>query len=138
MAALDTNVLVRFLVQDDAKQGLLARALIRSTLENGEPLFVPVTVMLELEWVLRSNFGFDKAQIIQTLSSLLATSELSFESETAVEVAVESFRQTKADFSDCIHIALCDAAGMTPMWTFDRAAAKVAGAKLLPDDRERV
>ena len=64
MAALDTNVLVRFLVQDDAKQGLLARELIRSTLAKGEPLFVPVTVMLELEWVLRSNFGFDKAQII--------------------------------------------------------------------------
>jgi predicted nucleic-acid-binding protein len=133
VAALDTNVLVRFLVQDDAKQGLLARELIQSTLEKGEPLYVPVTVMLELEWVLRSNFDFDKAQIILTLSSLLAASELSFESETSVEVAVELFRQNKADFSDCIHIALCHAAGMTPMWTFDRAASKVDGAKLLTE-----
>ncbi|MDR3369213.1 type II toxin-antitoxin system VapC family toxin [Rhodoferax sp.] len=131
MAALDTNVLVRFLVQDDAKQGLLARELIRSILAKGEPLFVPVTVMLELEWVLRSNFGFDKAQIILTLSNLLAAAELSFESETAVDVAVELFRQNKADFSDCVHVALCHAAGMTPMWTFDRAASKVDGAQLL-------
>lgn len=133
MAALDTNVLVRFLVQDDAKQGLLARELIRSTLAKGEPLFVPVTVMLELEWVLRSNFGFDKAQIILTLASLLSASELSFESEKSVEVALELFRQNKADFSDCVHIALSHSAGMTPMWTFDRAASKVDGAKLLSE-----
>jgi len=133
MAALDTNVLVRFLVQDDVKQGLLAKELIRSILAKGEPVYVPVTVMLELEWVLRSNFGFDKAQIILTLSSLLATSELSFESEAAVEVAVELFRKNKADFSDCIHIALSHAAGMAPMWTFDQAASKVDGAKLLSD-----
>lgn len=133
MAALDTHVLVRFLVQDDANQGLLARELIRSTLTKGEPLFVPVTVMLELEWVLRSNFGFDKAQIILTFSSLLATAELSFESEAAVEVAVELFRQNKADFSDCVHVALSHAAGMTPMWTFDLAASKVDGAQRLSD-----
>ncbi|PIQ51872.1 MAG: twitching motility protein PilT [Comamonadaceae bacterium CG12_big_fil_rev_8_21_14_0_65_59_15] len=133
MAALDTNVLVRFLVQDDAKQGLLARELIRSTLAKGEPLFVPVTVMLELEWVLRSNFGFDKAQIMLTLASLLAASELSFESEKSVEVALELFRQNKADFSDCVHIAISHSAGMTPMWTFDRAASKVDGAKLLSE-----
>jgi predicted nucleic-acid-binding protein len=131
VAALDTNVLVRFLVQDDAGQGLLARELIQSTLEKGEPLFVPVTVMLELEWVLRSNFSFDKQDIIQTLSSLLAALELSFESEHAVEVALELFRQSSADFSDCMHIALCHAAGMQPMWTFDRAAAKLGGAELL-------
>ncbi len=89
--------------------------------------------MLELEWVLRSNFGFDKAQIILTLSGLLTTSELSFESETAVEVAVELFRQHKADFSDCIYIALSHAAGMAPMWTFDRTASRVGGATLLSD-----
>ena len=133
MAALDTNVLVRFLVQDDAKQGLLARELIRSTLAKGEPLFIPVTVMLELEWVLRSNFGFDKAQIILTLTSLLAASELSFESEKSVEVALQLFRQNKADFSDCVHIALSHSAGMAPMWTFDQAASKVDGAKLLSE-----
>lgn len=133
MAALDTNVLVRFLVQDDVKQGFLARELIRSTLAKGDPLFIPVTVMLELEWVLRSSFGFDKAQIILTLASLLAAAELSFESESSIEVALELFRQSKADFSDCVHIALTHAAGMTPMWTFDRTASKVAGAQLLSD-----
>ncbi len=61
MAALDTNVLVRFLVQDDAAQGEAAARLIRNGIRAGTPLFVPVTVRLELEWVLRSAFGFDKA-----------------------------------------------------------------------------
>lgn len=131
MAALDTNVLVRFLLEDDARQGLLARRLVHAALEQGEALFVPVTVMLELEWVLRSNFGFDKANIVRTLSSLLAAVELRFESESAVEVALELFRNHKADFSDCVHIALSHAAGMAPLLTFDRAASRVVGAQLL-------
>ena len=59
MAALDTNVLVRFLVQDDARQGAAASRLIRSGVEAGGTLFVPVTVVLELEWVLRTDFPSD-------------------------------------------------------------------------------
>ena len=78
--------------------------------------------------------GHDRPEYpILTLTSLLATSELSFESEQSVEVALELFRQNKADFSDCVHIALSHEAGMTPMWTFDRAASKVDGAKLLSE-----
>ena len=56
MAAIDTNVLVRFLIQDDEQQGHLARKLIQHVLARGETLFIPVTVLLELEWVLRSHF----------------------------------------------------------------------------------
>lgn len=131
MAALDTNVLVRYLIQDDARQGFLAKELVSTAVERGESLFVPVTVLLELEWVLRSNFEFAKHQITLVLSSLLASMELIFESETAVEVALELFRQNKADFADCLHIALAHAAGREPLWTFDKAAAKVDGGKLV-------
>ena len=65
MAALDTNVLVRFLVRDDAAQGEAAANLIRSGVRSGNALFIPVTVALELEWVLRSAFNFDKAAVMQ-------------------------------------------------------------------------
>lgn len=131
MASLDTNVLVRYLVQDDGRQGALAKDLIRAALRAGETLFIPVTVMLELEWVLRSSFGFDKEQIMMTTSSLLASAELSFESEPAVEVALALYHRNTADFADCVHVALAHAAGESPLWTFDRAASKIAGAKIL-------
>lgn len=131
MAALDTNILVRFLVEDDVAQLAAARKLIARAVRTGEPLFVPITVALELEWVLRSAFGFGKSAAVQTLSDLLSTAELSFESEGALEAALVFYSQSVADFSDCLHVALAASAGQAPLWTFDKAAAKVKGAKLL-------
>ena len=131
MAALDTNVLVRYLVQDDDRQLAAARKLILAAVGAGETLYVPITVLLELEWVLRSSFGFEKEQIVATLSSLLATVELSFESEAAAEIALALYQRGQADFSDCVHVALAHAAGQSPLWTFDRAASKLDGAKAL-------
>lgn len=131
MAALDTNILVRYLVEDDDAQLAAAKKLIRAAVRAGDTLYVPITVMLELEWVLRSNFGFTKDTVTETLSALLSTAELSFESELAIEVALAQYQASSADFSDCIHAALAYAAGESPLWTFDRAAAKVEGARLL-------
>ncbi len=131
MAALDTNVLVRFLVQDDARQGAAAHRLIRGAVDAGGALFVPVTVVLELEWVLRSSFRFDKSGVLQALFGLLGSFELVFESEGAVEAALGQYADSTADFADCLHAALALMAGEQPLWTFDKAAAKVYGAKLL-------
>jgi predicted nucleic-acid-binding protein len=131
VAALDTNVLVRFLVQDDARQAATATRLIRRAVDGGATLFVPVTVVLELAWVLRSSFGFDKAAVVQALFGLLGTFELAFESEGAVEAALGQYADGKADFADCLHAALAMVAGQQPFWTFDKLAAKVDGARLL-------
>jgi predicted nucleic-acid-binding protein len=131
VAALDTTVLVRFLVQDDARQGAAARRLIRGGVDAGSALFVPVTVVLELEWVLRASFGFDKDAVLQAMFGLLGSFELSFESEGAVEAALGQYADGSADFADCLHAALALMAGEQPLWTFDKAAAKVDGAKLL-------
>ena len=131
MASLDTNVLVRYLVQEDEQQFLLAKKLIRIAVRAGDTLYIPVTVMLELEWVLRSNFKFSKVQVISTLSALLSSHELSCESETAIEIALTLYVKGNADFADCMHVALAHMAGESPLWTFDRAAAKVDGAKLI-------
>ncbi len=131
MPALDTNVLVRYVVQDDAAQLAAAKRLISRCVDEGLRLFVPVTVVLELEWVLRSNFGFGKDAVLRTLSTLFSAAELTFESERALEVALQLFREGSADFADCIHIALATQAGEQPLWTFDKGAAKVSGARLL-------
>lgn len=129
MAALDTNVLVRLLVQDDATQCDQARALIEAQVQRGEVLYVPVTVVLELEWVLRSRYRFAKAQVVQALAGLLAAAELSLGDETAIEIALSLYGVGRADFADCVHLALAHQAGATPWCTFDEAAAKLPGAE---------
>lgn len=131
MPALDTNVLVRYIVHDDETQLAAAKRLISRIVGEGSTLFVPVTVVLELEWVLRSSFGFAKDDVLLTLSSLFSAAELSFESDRALEVALHLFRDSSADFADCLHVALATQAGEQPLWTFDKGAAKVSGAQLL-------
>ncbi len=131
MPALDTNVLVRYVVQDDETQLAAARRLIRKCVADGRPLFVPVTVALELEWVLRSNFGYAKDEVMEVMSSLFSAAELTFESERALEVALQLYREGSADFADCLHIALVAQAGEMSLWTFDKGAAKVGGAQLI-------
>ena len=131
MPALDTNVLARYIVRDDAAQLAAVKRLISRFLAQGATLFVPVTVVLELEWVLRSNFEFSKDDVLLTLSSLFSAAELTFESERALEVALQLFRKGSADFADCLHVALATQAGEQPLWTFNKGAAKVSGAQLL-------
>ena len=94
-------------------------------------MFVPVTVALELEWVLRSNFEFAKDDVVHVLASLFSAVELEFESDRALEVALQLFREGTADFADCVHVALALQAGQQPLWTFDRRASRVPGASLL-------
>ena len=131
MPALDTNVLVRYLVQDDEAQLASARRLIRKSISEGRTLFVPVTVTLEFEWVLRASFAYAKDEVMQALSSLFSAAELIFESERALEVALQLYHSSSADFADCLHIALSAQAGELPLWTFDKRAAKVNGAELM-------
>jgi predicted nucleic-acid-binding protein len=131
MPSLDTNVLVRYLVEDGAAQLAAARRFIRKCVTEGQALFIPVTVSLELEWVLRSNFGIGKDAVVQTLSDLLSSAELTFESERALEVALLLYKEGSADYSDCLHIALAVEAGEQPLWTFDKVASRVDGARLL-------
>ena len=131
MPALDTNVLVRYIVQDDEAQFASASKLIRKCVADGHTLFVPVTVVLELEWVLRARFGYPKDDVMAALSTLFSAAEMSLESERALEVALQLYRSGPADFADCVHIALVAQAGALPLWTFEKAAAKVNGAKAI-------
>jgi predicted nucleic-acid-binding protein len=131
MPALDTNILIRYVVGDDAAQLAAARRLISRCVREGLTLYVPVTVVLELEWVFRKRFDFAKEDVLRALSGLYSAAELTFQSEQALEVALQLFRESSADFADCLHVALATHAGEQPLWTFDKSAAKVSGARLL-------
>jgi predicted nucleic-acid-binding protein len=131
MPALDTNVIVRYVVQDDLAQLAAARRLIARCVREGLALFLPVTVVLELEWVLRSSFGYEKDDVLNVLASLFSAAELVIESEQALEVALQLYRESRADFADCLHVALAAQAGEAPLWTFDKDAARIGGAQLL-------
>ena len=132
MAALDTNVLVRWLTNDDVAQCAIVGRVFDAAIGSADRLFVTVTVMLELEWVLRSKYRYDKPQVITALNALLDVTELEFQTEPALEQALWMFKQTGSrDFADCLHIALVSQAGQGPLLTFDERASKVEGAQLL-------
>jgi predicted nucleic-acid-binding protein len=129
--SVDTNILVRLLTQDDVQQAQAVDRLLARHVKNGDMLFVPITVVLELEWVLRSRLALDKADVIQAMSALLTMVELSFESEGALEQALVDYQEGGADFGEYIHLALSRSHHALPFWTFDRKAAKATGAKVL-------
>jgi predicted nucleic-acid-binding protein len=94
-------------------------------------LFVPSTVILELEWVLRSRYEFDKATVLGTIDALLETQELEFQDERALERAVHLYRQGTTEFADCLHVGQCGVADRTPLLTFDERAARLQNVELL-------
>lgn len=119
MLAVDTNLIVRYLVADDQEQAARARTLI-----NENDVFVTVTVALEVEWVLRSAYGYSAAQFIAAFTAFSGLPRVSIEDVNAVRAALESSR-TGLDFADAFHLARsqhCDA-----FITFDRDLLRVDG-----------
>lgn len=127
MAALDTNVLVRLLLRDDAQQTEAAVRRLGAAAAAGSPLFVPVTVALELDWVLRSRYRYSREETAQVFVRLLETNDLHFESELAIEQALLLVRRDGADFADALHAATAYQAGQSPLLTFDKGAAQLKG-----------
>lgn len=131
MPAIDTNVLVRPLVGDDPHQSARALKLVEDCASRGELLFVPLTVALELEWVLRTRYGFARDSILTVLVGLLESREFEFQDEPSVERALDFYRSTKADFAECLHLASTITHDRAPFLTFDRTASHLEGAELL-------
>ena len=131
MPSLDTNVLVRLLVGDDLRQTQQAEALARRSAETEEALFIPLTVALELEWVLRSRYRFPKDTVLAAFVNLLETREIEFQDEGSVERALFFYRSKNADFAECLHLGCAVTHGRLPLVTFDAQAARLDGAQLL-------
>lgn len=118
MRAIDTNVLVRALVRDDAQQSARAEALV-----GEHDIFVPVTVILELEWVLRSRYGFAPKRVAQALELLASLSNLVVGDRQAVLAAAAKVSQGW-DFADALHHALSE--GCDDFVTLDTDLARRA------------
>ena len=130
MIGLDTNVLVRYNMQDDAKQSKLASRLIES-LTVEEPGFFPLVAVIELVWVLSSSFELVRAQVVSVLEVLLQTKEIQVERAEVVWRAVRVYRDSSADFADCLVERSAAAAGCVRTMTFDRGAAKNCSMMLI-------
>ena len=102
MTALDTNVIVRFFVNDDEIQGRAVRALFDSAAKTGESLFVTVPVVLELMWVLSSVYDFTRDELIEALDLLIQMPILRLERFTSMQQLIRLGRSTKADLPDLL------------------------------------
>jgi predicted nucleic-acid-binding protein len=125
MLGIDTNVLVRFLVRDDEGQFERARRLIKREIGAEEEVLVSLLVLVETEWLLRSRYGVKKSEIVQAISGLLDATEVQFEDEPAVEEALFTWKESAADFADCLIGAHHHRLGCRTTATFDAKAAKL-------------
>ncbi len=116
MRAIDTNIIVRYLTGDDPEQAEKVRALI-----GHEPVFVPRTVLLEVEWVLRGVYDLSSKQIIPALRALAGLPGVSIE-DTALVAKAMNWSDAGMDFADALHLAA--ATGCESFLTFDKRLAR--------------
>jgi predicted nucleic-acid-binding protein len=117
--AVDTDILVRALVQDDAAQGRRAQACL-----SAQPVYIPITVILELEWVLRSRYAYSAKAIADALEKLAILENAVVGEQASVVAAARKMRQGW-DFADALHHAL--ASGCDDFATFDTTLSRRAG-----------
>jgi len=130
MIGLDTNVLVRYLVQDDPTQSPVATEIMERRLSGENPGFVSVVAMAEIVWVLDRAYGLIDSEIAATVERMLQADALVVEDEQEVFTAMIALRQGQGSFADALIAALGARAGCSETLTFDQKAARMAGFTL--------
>jgi predicted nucleic-acid-binding protein len=127
MIGLDTDVLARIVLEDDAQQSKQALKLLQACHEAGEAAAVSLSVVLELEWVLRSVAKLEKSTVIATFKKLLETAPLRIENEAALEHALYLYggETANADFAECLFLAQYQRMDCTVMASFDDKAQRM-------------
>ena len=131
MIGIDTNLLLRLVVNDDERQSLAVERFIQQRSSADTPCYISNIVLVETVWVLETAYGFDRAMVADTLTMLFEVEQFDFESPEDVSAAVEAFRQSRVEFADCLLGRMNLFAGCEYTITFDRKAAKLPGFKLL-------
>ncbi len=127
---MDTNVLARFLIQDDSVQGDLAAKAI-NTCTADDPAFVAREVAVELFWVLERAYKIPRRQVAELLHNLLRASRIVFENDSQIALALEGTRAQGHDFAGQLIAIAARQKGAAYTLTFDKRAAKIAGMQLL-------
>ncbi len=130
MIGLDTNVLVRYLAQDDAKQSPKATRLIESFTVDA-PGYISLVSIVELVWVLAGCYASTRAELCEVLETLLRAKGIVVAQADTVWKALRLFKEGKADFADCLIERSANEAGCSHTTTFDRDAAKHCGMRLI-------
>ncbi|MGC2619442.1 MAG: type II toxin-antitoxin system VapC family toxin [Acidobacteriaceae bacterium] len=130
MIGLDTNILVRYLTQDDAAQAALAAEVVERRITQGEPGFVSLVTVAELVWVLDSFYEFTGKEIAAAVERLLQIDTLNIQNEREVFAAMVALRTGLGSFDDALIGALGAWAGCSEMLTLDRKAARLRGFSL--------
>lgn len=131
MIAIDTDVLARWFVEDDARRVAVARGLLAEETRVDDAILLTPLVLAELEWVLRSTFRRSKDDILEVLGILCEEPAVVIDDRSCVEIAIANWRDGNADFADYLIAALARDRGATTVLTFDRDAAKSAAFTLL-------
>lgn len=121
MRGLDTNVVVRYLTQDDLRQSRAANAIIEAALAGGERIHLDTIVLCELVWVLRSAYGYERATVADALKKLLEASQLSLDDRDRLHEAARLYAAGTGDFADYVIGLRNQAAECHTTLTFDRA-----------------
>ena len=130
MIGLDTNVLLRYVVQDDARQSPLATDLIETALSDDEPGWIASIVLCELVWVLEGPYDYARGMIVATLQRLFEIARFRVEAPSLAWRALDAYK-AGADFSDAMIALGNERDGCAYTATFDRAASKQRQMKLL-------
>lgn len=131
MRALDSNVLLRYVIGDDPSQAVIAECIIEKCRQTDEPLFISALVLCETIWVLERIYRQSRAQIIDAVESLLLTDLFRFEHDRLIRRAFDRFRESRADFPDYLIGEIAVAAGCRDTVTFDKALKGAPGFTLL-------
>ena len=127
MNALDTNVLVRFLVEDDKVQSRRARKLVEEAVMDEEELFVPDLVVVETAWVLKRSYSLKKEHICKVLRMLLGARNIRFESSDRLARAISAYEKGRGGFSDYLIRAVASEWDCETVATFDQVLQKESG-----------
>ncbi len=132
MIGLDTNVLARFLLDDDVEQSPAARKALGRAVAAGERLAICAPMFLELEWVLRSRDGANKANTVTLLRQLLELHDVEVINESAIEIALEQYETKSVDFAECLFHSLYAGHGCSGMLSFDKKAQRYLAGCVSP------
>lgn len=124
MKAIDTNVLVRFLVNDDRIQGKKARDILESAEKKGDILFIPMVVLMETIWVLDSVYDFPRNEIIHAIELVSQMAAITLEKPDTVLKFIDCAKESKISLSDLLIGASAEGAGCDTTLTFDIKASK--------------
>jgi predicted nucleic-acid-binding protein len=122
---LDSNVLVRYLTQDDTVQSNKADQRIEEALNAGEPLYLNHIVLCEVSWVLGRAYGYSTSELADTIEKILTAAQFVFEDKNSLWQALAAFRTSGPDFADCLIGVRNASAGCVTTLTFDKRAGRL-------------